>query len=161
MSKNDRSISPAVTASEVAPRTKPSNYPEPFFNRMGGREKRQLGDIFGLTNFGVNLTTLRPNGESALLHKHTKQDEFIYVLQGTPTLVTESGETALEAGSCAGFPAQGEAHQLVNRTTTDVVYLEIGDRTQGDEVSYPNDDLQAVLGKDGKWQFARKDGQSY
>jgi uncharacterized cupin superfamily protein len=151
----------AIKADAVPPRTKPSNYPEPFFSRMLKREKRQLGDVFGLKNFGVNLTRLAPGGESALLHRHSKQDEFIYILQGAPTLVTESAEVALSPGMCAGFPAAGEAHQLVNRTNEDVLYLEVGDRTPGDEGSYPTDDIQAVLGPDGKWIFTRKDGRPY
>ncbi len=142
-------------------RIKPSNYPEPFFSRMGRREKRPLGDLFGLKNFGVNLTTIHPGGESALLHRHSKQDEFVYILQGEPTLVTDQGEMTLSPGMCAGFPAQGIAHQLVNRTGSVVVYLEIGDRTAGDEGRYPVDDLQAVLGADGKWQFSHKDGRPY
>jgi uncharacterized cupin superfamily protein len=151
----------AVRAADAPPRTKPSNYPEPFFSRMAGREKRPLGDLFGLKNFGVNLTRLAPGGESALLHRHSQQDEFVYVLEGRPTLVTEGGETLLEPGMCAGFPAGGEAHQLVNRTDEEVVYLEVGDRTPGDEGSYPRDDLMAVLGPDGKWLFTHKDGTPY
>ena len=151
----------AVMADSVAPRVKPSNYPEPFFTRMLKREKRQLGDVFGLKNFGVNLTRLKPGGESALLHRHTRQDEFIYVLQGTPVLVTETGETELRPGMCAGFRAAGSAHQLVNRTTSDVVYIEIGDRIAGDEASYPGDDIQARLDPDGTWVFTHKDGRPY
>lgn len=151
----------AVVAQSVAVRTKPSNYPEPFFTRMAGRTKRQLGDFFGLSNFGVNLTELAPGGESALLHAHTKQDEFIYVLEGTPTLVTEAGETALVPGMCVGFPARGEAHQLVNRSDGPVRYLEIGDRRPGDSARYPKDDIQADLGPDGQWVFTHKDGSAY
>ena len=151
----------ALLAAEAPPRARPSNYPEPFFSRMGRREKRPLGDLFGLRNFGVNLTRLLPGGESALLHRHSRQDEFVYVLEGEPTLVTDRGEVRLSPGMCAGFPAQGLAHQLVNRTGRDVVYLEIGDRTPGDEGSYPDDDLQAVLGPDGTWVFAHKDGRPY
>src|SRR6478752_1829242 len=122
----------AIEASSAPTRSKPSNYPEPFFSRMSKREKRPLGDVFGLKNFGVNLTRLAPGGESALLHLHSKQDEFVYVLEGTPTLVTDRGEVVLSPGMCAGFPAAGLAHHLVNRTERDVVYLEIGDRTPGD-----------------------------
>jgi uncharacterized cupin superfamily protein len=151
----------ALPADSVAPRTKPSNYPEPFFSRMLKREKRQLGDVFGLRNFGVNLTRLMPGGESALLHRHSKQDEFIYILEGEPTLVTETAEVQLSPGMCAGFPAAAEAHQLVNRTGENVLYLEVGDRTPGDEGSYPKDDIQAVLGPDGKWTFTHKDGRPY
>jgi uncharacterized cupin superfamily protein len=152
----------AVTAAETAPRTKPSNYPEPFASRMAGREKRPLGDLFGLSNFGVNLTRLHPGAVSTLRHAHSKQDEFVYILSGDPVLRTDAGETALHPGMCAGFKAgNGDGHQLVNRTQEDVVYLEIGDRSAGDSVSYPEDDLMAVLGANGQWQFARKDGTPY
>jgi uncharacterized cupin superfamily protein len=151
----------AVLAAAAPLRRKPSTYPEPFFSRMSRREKRPLGDLFGLRNFGVNLTRLQPGGESALLHRHSKQDEFVYVLEGSPTLVTDAGETVLSPGMCAGFPAQGIAHQLVNRTDRDVVYLEIGDRTPGDEGTYPVDDLKAALGPDGQWTYTRKDGRPY
>ncbi len=148
----------AIEASNAAPRAKASNYPEPFASRVQGRLKRPLGDLFGLRNFGVNLTELAPAAESALLHRHSRQDEFVYILEGTPTLVTDRGEELLEPGMCAGFPAGGVAHHLVNRTDRTVRYLEIGDRTQGDEASYPVDDLKAVMGADGKWAFTRKDG---
>ena len=151
----------AIAAADARPRTKPSNYPEPFFSRMGKREKHPLGDLFGLKNFGINLTRLKPGGESALLHRHSKQDEFVYILDGNPTLVTDRGEVALAPGMCAGFAAGGIAHQLVNRTDREVVYLEIGDRMPGDDGTYPADDLKAALGPDGKWQFAHKDGRPY
>ncbi len=128
---------------------------------MAKRGKKPLGDIFGIKNFGVNLTKIPPGGESALLHTHSRQDEMIYVLHGEPTLVTESGQWILQPGMCAGFPAGGEAHHLVNRTSHDVLILEIGDRTTGDEVSYPEDNLVAILGKNGKWNFTDKQGNPY
>lgn len=151
----------AIVAAEAAPRTKPSNYPEPLLSRTDKREKRPLGDLFGLKDSGVNLTRLAPGGESALLHRHSKQDELVFILEGTPTLVTDRGEVQLTPGMCAGLPAAGLAHQLVNRTGEDVVYLEIGDHTPGDEGTYPADDIAAKLGPDGKWGFTRKDGMLY
>ncbi|MDD2925823.1 cupin domain-containing protein [Rhodoferax sp.] len=152
----------AITARDAAPRTTPSTYPQPFALRMVGREKRPLGDIFGLSNFGVNLTRLIPGAGSALRHAHAKQDEFIYVLEGYPVLITDQGETPLAPGMCAGFKAgTGNGHQLVNRSNADVLYLEVGDRSPGDVASYPDDDLQAHLGDDGKWCFTRKDGTPY
>jgi uncharacterized cupin superfamily protein len=158
---NDTEKPLAIIAADAAPRTKPSVYPEPFFSRMSRRIKRPLGDLFGLKNFGVNLTRILPDGESSVLHRHSKQDEFIYILEGEPTLVTEDREVRLSPGMCAGFAAGGIAHQLVNRTQKDVVYLEVGDRTPGDEGTYPRDDLKAELGKDGVWVFSRKDGTPY
>ena len=128
---------------------------------MNGREKRVLGDLFGLKNFGVNMTKLLPGAQSSLFHKHTRQDEFIYILEGNPTLITDEDETFLAPGMCAGFPAGGTAHQLVNRTSSAVIYLEVGDRSPGDEGLYPRDDLKATLGPDGKWVYTRKDGTPY
>ena len=152
----------AIKAREAPVRAKPSSYPEPFASRMAGREKRPLGEPFGLRNFGVNLTRLAPGAVSALRHAHSRQDEFVYVLEGRPTLVTDEGETVLEPGMCAGFRAgTGDAHHLVNRSAQDVVYLEVGDRSAGDQGTYPDDDLQAVLGPDGGWRFTRKDGTPY
>src|ERR1700759_2297468 len=118
MEKSKQGTLLAVKAENVEPRTKRSSYPEPFLSRMGKREKRVLGDLFGIKNFGVNLTKLLPGGESSILHRHSKQDEFIYILDGHPTLVTDEGEVDLAPGMCAGFPAAGVAHQLVNRTST-------------------------------------------
>ena len=129
---------------------------------MAGREKRPLGDVFGLANFGVNLTRLVPGAISALRHAHSKQDEFVYVLSGNAVLISDEGDTLLTPGMCAGFRAgSGNAHHLVNRGDRDVLYLEIGDRTGGDSASYPDDDLQAVLDGDGKWQFRHKDETPY
>ncbi len=142
-------------------RAKKSNYPEPFASRMEGRVKRPLGDLFGLENFGVNLTTLKPGGASALRHAHSKQDEFVYILQGRPTLVTDAGRTPLEPGQCAGFrAATGDGHCLVNGTEDDVIYLEIGDRTPSDGATYPDDDLVAEF-VDGAWKFLHKNGTPY
>lgn len=148
-------------ALQLPTRARSSNYPEPFASMMAGRVKRPLGDVFGLSNFGVNLVTLAPGAVSAQRHAHTKQDEFVYVLAGRPTLHTDEGAVQLEPGTCAGFRAgSGNAHRLTNETTEDAVYLEIGDRTSGDDVTYPDDDLVARA-IDGKWRFFHKDGEPY
>lgn len=151
----------AVVAAQVPLRAKPSNYPEPFASQMAGRRKQPLGDLFGLTNFGVNLTRLLPGAVSALRHAHSKQDEFVYILEGHPTLHTDEGRARLSPGMCAGFKAgTGNGHRLMNETREDVLYLEVGDRTPGDEGSYPDDDLRAAM-VDGNWRFVHKDGSPY
>ncbi|MBB4065775.1 cupin domain-containing protein [Gellertiella hungarica] len=158
----DDATKPVTLLAEDAPvRARPSTYPEPFRSRVSGRVKQPLGDLFGLSNFGVNRTTLAPGAESAILHRHSRQDEFVYVLEGHPTLVTDRGDYPLSPGMCAGFPANGIAHQLVNRTDRPVIYLEIGDRTPGDEGTYPLDDLKAVQDEAGRWVFQHKDGTPY
>jgi uncharacterized cupin superfamily protein len=152
---------PPIDARDVPVRNKPSVYPEPFASMMQGREKRTLGDHFGLSNFGVNLTRLAPGAVSALRHSHEKQDELIYVLEGHPTLHDNAGKSRLAPGMCAGFPAgAGNAANLINETDDDVWYLEIGDRTPGDHVDYPDDDLVARW-IEGGWRFFHKDGRPY
>lgn len=152
----------AIVAADAPPRAKKSSYPEPFASRVAGREKRTLGDVFGLAHFGVNLTRIQPGSMSALRHAHTVQDEFVYVLSGRPTLITDAGETELAPGMCAGFRSgTGNAHCLVNRTGEDVVYLEVGDRLPGDSATYPDDDIAAFAGDDGRYHFRRKDGTPY
>ena len=128
---------------------------------MAGRIKRPLGDLFGLTRFGVNMTVVPPGALSALRHAHTTQDEFVYVLSGTLILHSDEGETELRSGMCAGFRAgSGNAHRLINRSTSEAVYLEVGDRTPGDSVIYPDDDLVAKM-SNGTWVFTHKDGEPY
>jgi uncharacterized cupin superfamily protein len=155
----------AVSAATAPRRAKPTSPPFPHemvAKVAARRDKQVLGDLFGLTNFGVNLTRLAPGGQSALRHAHGKQDEFVYVLEGEAVLITDAGETVLKPGMCAGFKAgTGDAHHLVNRTKQDVVFLEVGDRSAGDSVSYPDNDVVAVYGSDGKWKYSRKDGTPY
>jgi uncharacterized cupin superfamily protein len=144
----------ALHATEVPPRPRPSGYPAD----LAGREKRVLGDPFGLVNFGVNLTRLAPGAGSSIHHVHAKSDEWIYVLEGTPTLHVGDAARLLAPGDCAGFPAGGPPHHLVNHSDHDVVTLEVGDRAAGDSVFYPEDDLAAAMQPDGTWRYTRKDG---
>ena len=146
--------------SQIPDRTS-SSYPSPFQPKVMGRSKQRLGDAAGLKNFGVNLVRLVPGSCSALRHWHTRQDEFIYVLEGVLVLTTDAGAETLTAGMAAGFPAGvEEGHHLCNQSETDAVYLEMGDRTPNDCVHYPDDDLVAKDIK-GSWQFTHKDGTVY
>ena len=151
----------ALRAADAPPRKILSRYPEPFASRMKGRDRRTLGELFGLKSFGVNITRLAPGAMSALRHAHLRQDEFVYVLEGRPTLVTNEAKTQLEPGMCAGFRCgTGNAHNLVNETAADVLYLEVGDRTPGEEVDYPDDDLKVVV-NEGRRSYVHKDGRPY
>lgn len=138
-----------------------SNYPSNFKAQVAGRSKQRLGDAAGLQNFGVNLVRLAPGSRSALRHWHSRQDEFIYVVEGELILETNSGKENLTVGMAAGFPAgEADGHHLCNESDADAVYLEIGDRTPNDQVEYPDDDLVAHWVEEG-WQFTHKDGRPY
>jgi len=152
---------PALDPSTLAPRTD-SGYPEPYRSRVLPREKRQLGKALGLQQFGVNLTTLPPGKESSMRHWHTREEEFVYVLEGEVVLVTDAGEQLLTAGCCAGFPAgSGDGHQLVNRSDRPALYLEVGTRDDdADEVFYPDVDMHYDP-RVRRGGFTRKDGTPY
>lgn len=156
-------MNPKPTAAQSIPLPETNSiYPAPFAALMDGRDKRKLGDHFGLRNFGINHTTLAPGAISALAHHHSKQDEFVYILEGRATLLHGDDEYVMGPGECMGFRAgAGVASQLINRSQEPVVYLEIGDRSPGDEVVYPDDDLQAEQQADGSWRFCHKDGCPY
>lgn len=137
-----------------------SSYPEPFADQIGARRKRALGDALGLTNYGVNLVELSPGARSSMRHWHSRQDEFVYVLEGELVLITDRGEQILRAGMAAGYPAGDEdGHQMINRSDANARYLEIGDRTPGDAVCYPDIDL--ALADNDTDDFTHKDGSPY
>jgi uncharacterized cupin superfamily protein len=151
---------PKVDISKVKVRTG-SNYPPQFQNVVQGREKSVLGDLVGLTQFGVNLTRLKPGAGSALRHWHENEDEFVYILEGELVLVEDEGETLLRTGDAAGFKAGvANGHHLVNRTQRDAVYLEIGTRAPTERAHYPDVDLEFIRDKD-KVQVRHKSGEPY
>lgn len=151
-----------IQVNKVAAQKGQTFYPEPFATLVRGRTKRKLGNIFELTNFGINLTELDPGSVSSVMHFHTKQDEFLYILEGTPILVLGDEEHQMEPNQCVGFKAGTEVgHQLVNRSKDQVVYLEIGDRASNDGGAYTKDDLHAHLSENGEFVFTHKDGTPY
>lgn len=140
-----------------------TGYPAPFAGAVAGRSRKRIGDAGGLTQYGVNICTLRPGAASAHRHWHKAEDEFIYMLSGDAVLIEDAGETALKAGDAAAFPAgAANGHHLVNRSNADAVFLEVGSRAAEESVEYadPAVDMRAV--KDAKgWRFLHKDGRPW
>ena len=138
-----------------------TNYPDEFKHVCAGRIKQRLGDAVGLTQFGVNLTRLKPGAASALRHWHVHEDEFIYVIDGELVLIEDQGETILKSGDMAGFKAGiQDAHCVVNRTQQDAVYLEIGTRAPVEHAEYPDVDLMVDKDENG-FRYSRRDGTPY
>lgn len=150
----------AINPWSVAPRIG-SDYPPPFDELCSLVERHVLGELFGLTQFGVNLVRLPPGQGSAQRHWHRHEDEFVMVLRGKVTLVTDAGEQEFGPGMVAGFKAGVEdGHHLVNRSDQDAVYLEVGTRAQREECVYPDIDLHYVLDAGGE-RYTRKDGAPF
>jgi uncharacterized cupin superfamily protein len=151
---------PKIDIGRAAVRTK-GVYPSPHRAVTDGREKTALGNVAGLTQFGVNLTLLKPGAASALRHWHEQEDEFIYVLDGELVLIEDDGETTLKPGDCAGFKAGiSNGHQLVNRSQGDARYLEIGTRAATERAHYPDVDLMLERDERGM-RFLHKSGEPY
>ena len=137
--------------------TSGSSYPPPLDAPCAGQSWKKLGDAGGLTQFGVNLTTLPPGVQSSQRHWHRREDEFVYVLEGEVVLISDAGETVVRAGQACAFRAgHPDAHCFVNRSGRPAVYLEVGTRDPLDVCEYPDVDLRA--GPNG---YTRKDGTPY
>jgi uncharacterized cupin superfamily protein len=138
-----------------------SNYPAPYRQAVVGRERRRLGNVVGLTQFGVNLTRLKPGAASSQRHWHAEEDELIYMLEGEAVLCEDGGETMLRPGDCAAWKAGvPNGHRLVNRGTRDVVYLEVGTRSPRERVEYPDIDMRVVRDEHGSC-YVHKSGEPY
>jgi uncharacterized cupin superfamily protein len=138
-----------------------TGYPPPFDRVVVGRERKRLGNAAGLDQFGVNLTTLKPGAASALRHWHEQEDELVYILQGEVALIEDGGETVLKAGDAAGFKANSRnGHHLVNKSDSDVVYLEVGTRSKYERVEYPDVDLMVVRDENGM-RYTHRNGEPY
>lgn len=157
MTRKSSTIDPAGLPERVG-----SGYPSPHEELCRGRRKRSLGDAGGLTQYGVNLVTLSPGAWSAQRHWHSAEDEFVWIVSGELVLVTDAGEETLQPGMAAAFPAGLEdGHHLVNRSTSDAVYLEVGSRDATDHCHYPDIDLHLEPDGHGDWRFTRKSGEPY
>ncbi len=150
-----------LTAAELKADSDP-HLPSELVTNSGSSEWRALGEQFCLSQFGVNLETVAPGGQSSLKHWHTDNDEFVYVLDGELVLSTSLGECLISRGMCIGFKAGiANAHHLLNRTNAPATFLVVGTRNANDKVIYPDDDLQWLVAEDGVKKPARKDGTFY
>lgn len=151
---------PALDPGAVPERTG-SRYPAAFQGPETKRTKQALGDAVGLTHYGINLVRMPPGSWSSIRHWHANEDEFIFVLDGELVLVTDGGEQVLGPGAAAGFPAgRADGHHLINHGTATAVYLEVGDRSAEEVVTYPDSDLMLRRGPEGR-VFTNRKGEPY
>jgi uncharacterized cupin superfamily protein len=150
---------PKIDVASVQER-KGSSYPSPFDAPCADRVRKALGEAAGLTDFGVNLLRLPPGAWSSQRHWHRDEDEFVFVVSGEVTLVSDEGESVLRAGDCAGFrKGDDNGHQLINRTNGTAICLEVGTRSHGvDLCTYSDIDMKI---DDLVGRFAHKDGTFY
>ena len=143
---------------DAVPETTASIYPAPWNGWMAGRRTKRLGHAGGLTQFGVNITTLAPGARSSLRHWHLHEDEFVMVLDGALTLVTDAGEHPMVPGDCAAFPAGAAVgHTMVNRSEAEARFLVVGSRAPAEVCTYTDVDLRVEM-RCGEARFTRRDG---
>ena len=152
---------PSAIDATDAPKRLGSRYPKPFDEPCLARSKAILGDVFGLTQFGVNLVTLEPGAWSSQRHWHENEDEFVFIVEGNITLCDDAGDHVLTPGMCAGFKANnGNGHCLKNLTDKPVVYLEVGTRGGAETAWYSDIDMKVVLAN-RVGTYMKKDGTPY
>jgi len=150
MSRLDLSTIPVLTG---------TGYPEAFAEAVNGRSRQALGEAGGLSQFGVNMVELQPGAASSQRHWHTHEDEFVMVVSGELTLVTDEGETLMRAGDCAAFPAgRPNGHHLINRGWGNALFLAVGPNNPDDRAEYPDIDL-VYENKTGS--YTHRDGTPY
>lgn len=151
---------PKIDLESLEPKTG-SIYPIKHAAEMAGRSSLRVGDAGGLTQFGANITILQPGAKSSLRHWHEKQDELMVVLQGTCTLVDDHGETVLNVGDCAAFPAgDANGHCVVNHSDAEARFFIVGTRTPTETAWYSDIDMKVTV-ENGAFEFTRKDGSPY
>jgi uncharacterized cupin superfamily protein len=161
MSETKRTASEMVIDPATLPEESASPYPAPYDELVRGRHRRRLSPALGLQAYGVNIVRIEPGRQSSARHWHSRQDEFVYVLEGDVVLVTDEGETPLRAGMAAGFPAGSpNGHTIANRSDRDAFVLEVGDRPREEDVTYPDIDMSNQV-RDRKPNFLRKDGTAF
>jgi uncharacterized cupin superfamily protein len=135
MKKIDLSIVPAESG---------CSYPSPFDEPCLAQSCQRLARYAGLTQFGLNLTIIAPGAWSSQRHWHSLEDEFVWVVDGELTLVTDAGEETLRAGDCAAFRrGDGDGHHLINKSGQPARVLEIGTSDPQDLCTYPDIDMMA------------------
>lgn len=161
MSGEKRSVNELIVDPSSLTEESGTPYPSPYDELVRGRHRRRLSPALGLSSYGVNIVRIEPGAMSSARHFHSKQDEFVYVLEGEATLITDEGETTLKAGMAAGFPAGNpNAHTIANRSDADVLVMEVGDRPVEEDVTYPDIDMSNAV-RGGKPHFTKKDGSPF
>ncbi len=145
----------------LAPVSAASSYPEPYASQMEGRSAQLLGDLAGLTQFGVNIVTLQPGAVASLRHWHLREDEFAMVLDGVLRLVEDDGETEMRAGDCAAWQAGvPNGHRFVNCSQDPARFLVVGTRVEEDICTYVDVDMKVHISGAGN-RFTYHDGSDW
>jgi uncharacterized cupin superfamily protein len=138
-----------------------TNYPPPFDKAVEGRARKRLGRTAGLSQFGVNICTLKPGAASSQRHWHENEDELVCVLEGEVVLREDSGETVLRPGDAAAWKAGvPNGHCLINRSNRDAVFIEVGTRAAAERAHYSDIDMMVTRDEKGA-RYTKKNGEPY
>ncbi|HEV7161979.1 MAG TPA: cupin domain-containing protein [Solirubrobacteraceae bacterium] len=121
-----------------------ANINDPDFDELRDHDgfralRARIGRQAGCERLGLSLWELPPGEASYPYHYHLTEEELIVVLEGAPSLRTESGVRELVAGEVVSFHSGRDgAHQLLNRTEKPVRFLSLSTSGDPDVVIYPD-----------------------
>lgn len=98
-----------------------------------------LGRHFGLTRLGIHHERLPPGRRTSYPHAESAEEEFVYVIEGTPDVWLDGHLHRLEPGDAVGFPAgTGICHTFINNSAAEVHLLVVGERSKPENrIVYP------------------------
>ena len=98
-----------------------------------------LGAHLGLQSIGIHHMRLLPGRRTSLPHAESHEDEFVYVIAGTPDVWLDGVLHRLAPGDAVGFPAgTGMAHAFLNNSEAEVQLLVVGNADMADNrIIYP------------------------
>jgi len=98
-----------------------------------------LAQKLGLERIGIHHERLLPGRRTSYPHAESAEEEFIFVLEGTPDVWIDGHLHRLGPGDSVAFPAgTGICHSFLNNTATEVRLLVIGERSKPENlIRYP------------------------
>jgi uncharacterized cupin superfamily protein len=103
----------------------------------------------GLQRSHVNMLRVPPGKEAFILHRHSVQEEWSYIVEGEGTAQIGDEKIKVAAGDFIAFPLSGKAHTIVNTGTRDLVYLTGGEDTPYDIGHFPTLNKMIVFKPEG------------
>ena len=111
---------------------------------LGAKRNSPVGS--GGHAFDLALERLAPGASACPYHRHAAQTEMFYILSGDGSVRADGATFAVRAGDVVLHPP-GEAHQIINAGSEDLVYAIIADNPPVDVCDYPDSNKTGIFGE--------------
>ena len=110
----------------------------PWKKLPGATTFKKLGHYGGGSQVGVGIDVMKPGQYSNRFHYHLSEEEHVFILKGSATLVLGNSRYVMKERDYCCFPAgQRAGHHLFNHTKENCVFMTIGDNKPDDIACFP------------------------